>query len=461
MCLTGHVLDGRLDSFDLDEEGRLGSFLRPVVRTPSSFPPASALNWIFVFLCFAFSSRALLPPCRRPPLWIELVLFNTRPRLKNTPFFSVKVWKCESVKVWVWKCESVKHPPSSQDLFIWIDFGSKVWRILESTLSQTETWPSWQYFNFPSMEPNLQIGFEILGARERRSPKSKDTNWGQIGVEIPSNHFTVQQLWFFYLGAFTDTFTATWSHWKRKKMIANCRFQGWRCRMKPTCSISWGISLGARCSSEIPSHLVIWDFSPYSYIYSPSASESLTISHAHSHKLNRDQAETCWDFHSTQHQYHNKGPINLSPLPIVIDPFTNLTRSPTLRPAVMAGPPCVELEVSKCVRIWSDVIKKIKAQVWPGKQRPGMERTWEKPEDSGTSASTVDTNNSKTKPEIIAIYITIIVVVIATILMTCKDLQCLPCVSAGAADPPPPAAPGEPGQHQTHGRPDHRGVVPQ
>ena len=283
MCLTGHVLAGRLDSFDLDEEGRLGSFLRPVVRTPSSFPPASALNWIFVFLCFAFSSRALLPPCRRPPLWIELVLFNTRPRLKNTPFFSVKVWKCESVKVWkcesvkvwkcesekVWKCESesVKHPPSSQDLFIWIDFGSKVWRILESTLSQTETWPSWQYFNFPSMEPNLQIGFEILGARERRSPKSKDTNWGQIGVEIPSNHFTVQQLWFFYLGAFTDTFTATWSHWKRKKMIANCRFQGWRCRMKPTCSISWGISLGARCSSEIPSHLVIWDYSPYSYIY--------------------------------------------------------------------------------------------------------------------------------------------------------------------------------------------------
>ena len=114
MCLTGHVLDGRLDSFDLDDEGRLGSFLRPVVRTPSSFPPASALNWIFVFLCFAFSSRALLPPCRRPPLWIELVLFNTRPRLKNTPFFSVKVWKCESVKVWkcesvkVWKCESVK-----------------------------------------------------------------------------------------------------------------------------------------------------------------------------------------------------------------------------------------------------------------------------------------------------------------------------------------------------------------
>ena len=35
---------GKLDSFNLIDDGKLGSFLRPVARTPSSLPPASALH---------------------------------------------------------------------------------------------------------------------------------------------------------------------------------------------------------------------------------------------------------------------------------------------------------------------------------------------------------------------------------------------------------------------------------
>ena len=38
------LLVRRLDSFNLDDEGKLGSFLRPVVRAPSSLLPASALH---------------------------------------------------------------------------------------------------------------------------------------------------------------------------------------------------------------------------------------------------------------------------------------------------------------------------------------------------------------------------------------------------------------------------------
>ena len=57
------------------------------------------------------------------------------------------------------------------------------------------------------------------------------------------------------------------------------------------------------------------------------------------------------------------------------------------------------------------------------KKRSGLKRTWEQPEDSGTSAPTVHANNSKTKPEIIFMTITMTIT-----LVTCKDLQCLPCV---------------------------------
>ena len=51
-------------------------------------------------------------------------------------------------------------------------------------------------------------------------------------------------------------------------------------------------------------------------------------------------------------------------------------------------------------------------------------RTWEKPQHTSASVSSVNTNHSKTKPAIIII----IVVKLLIIIITCKDLQCLPSV---------------------------------